>query len=385
MQTLQNLNDLLDIKEAGPYISLYQPTHRQHPENKQDPILFRNLVKQIEESLSARYSKDSIIKALAPFEDLAADTDFWNHTSDGIGVFGAEGFFRIMPIHRPTTQLAIVADSFHIKPLLRIFQSADRFQVLCLSRQTARLFEGNRDGLNEVPLAAGVPSTASEIIGDDLPEPVSRMRTTGSTASLSGRTDDMRYSHGSKADVIDKQTERFFREVDRAFIANHSKQSGLPLILAALPEHHALFREVSHNSQLLDEGVDINPDALKQDELRTLSWKIMEPLYIRRLAGLVDEFNAARNAQQASADLSDVAVAAVAGRVRVLLLEAGRQIPGRIDLNTGAVQFDKQEDPKVDDMLDDLGEQVLRTGGEVIMVPTERMPDASGLAAIFRY
>ncbi|NYT76476.1 hypothetical protein H0A71_05675 [Alcaligenaceae bacterium] len=385
MQTLQNLNDLLDIKEAGPYISLYQPTHRQHPENKQDPILFRNLVKQIEESLSARYSKDSIIKALAPFEDLAADTDFWNHTSDGIGVFGAEGFFRVMPIHRPTTQLAIVADSFHIKPLLRIFQSADRFQVLCLSRQTARLFEGNRDGLNEVPLAAGVPSTASEIIGDDLPEPVSRMRTTGSTASLSGRTDDMRYSHGSKADVIDKQTERFFREVDRAFIANHSKQSGLPLILAALPEHHALFREVSHNSQLLDEGVDINPDALKQDELRTLSWKIMEPLYIRRLAGLVDEFNAARNAQQASADLSDVAVAAVAGRVRVLLLEAGRQIPGRIDLNTGAVQFDKQEDPKVDDMLDDLGEQVLRTGGEVIMVPTERMPDASGLAAIFRY
>jgi hypothetical protein len=385
MQTLQNLNDLLDLKEAGPYISLYQPTHRQHPENKQDPILFRNLVRQIEESLIARYSKESVEKSLAPFHELAADTSFWNHTSDGIGVFGAEGFFRVMPIHRPTAQLAIVADSFHIKPLLRIFQSADRFQVLCISRQTARLFEGNRDSLNEVSLAADVPSTASEIMGDEVPEPVSRMRTTGSTASLSGRTDDMRYSHGSKSEVIDRQTERFFRAVDRGFTAHYSKHSGLPLILAALPEHHALFREVSHNSQLLDEGVDVNPDVLKQDELRTLSWKIMEPLYIRRLAGLVDEFNAARNAQQASADLSDVAAAAVAGRVRVLLLEADRQIPGRIDPQTGSVQYGKQEDPQIDDMLDDLGEQVLRTGGEVIMVPAERMPDASGLAAIFRY
>jgi hypothetical protein len=39
----------------------------------------------------------------------------------------------------------------------------------------------------------------------------------------------------------------------------------------------------------------------------------------------------------------------------------------------------------VDDLLDDLGERVLATGGEVVVVPTERMPTESGLAAIYRY
>lgn len=384
MLILQNPNDLLDLKNAGPYISLYQPTHKQHPDNKQDPILFRNLVKQIEESLSARYPRESIISALAPFNELAANTDFWNHTSDGIAVFGADDFFGVMHMQRPTAQLAVVADSFHIKPLLRIFQSADRFHVLSINRQTARLFVGNRDRLDEVVLAAEVPATASEVIGEDLPEPVSRVRSTGGVAGTSGDS-GIRYSHGAKNEVIDQQTERFFREVDRAITTHYSKPSGLPLMLAALPEHHAMFRQVSHNALLLDEGVDVNPDPLSEDELRALSWKILEPIYLRRLAGLVDQFNAARNAQQASADMSDVAVAAVAGRVRVLLLEADRQIPGRIDVKTGAVQFGEQGDPLVDDMLDDLGEQVLRTGGEVIMVPAERMPVASGMAAIYRY
>jgi hypothetical protein len=32
-----------------------------------------------------------------------------------------------------------------------------------------------------------------------------------------------------------------------------------------------------------------------------------------------------------------------------------------------------------------VGEQVLRTGGEVIVVPSERMPSDSGVAAAFRY
>ena len=33
----------------------------------------------------------------------------------------------------------------------------------------------------------------------------------------------------------------------------------------------------------------------------------------------------------------------------------------------------------------DLGERVLRTGGEVVIVPAERMPTQTGAAAIYRF
>ena len=47
-------------EKEGPCISLYQPTHRHRPENKQDPIRFKNLLVEIENSLKQKYSKEEI-------------------------------------------------------------------------------------------------------------------------------------------------------------------------------------------------------------------------------------------------------------------------------------------------------------------------------------
>ena len=41
--------------------------------------------------------------------------------------------------------------------------------------------------------------------------------------------------------------------------------------------------------------------------------------------------------------------------------------------------------PKVNDLLDDMGELVMKMGGQVVVVPTGKMPSETGLAAIFRY
>ena len=132
-----------------------------------------------------------------------------------------------------------------MKPLLRIVQSADRFQVLAINRREVRLFEGNRDALDEMEPGAGVPRTATEILGEDLTEPQilahsygtgPEARGAGSNRGADGaKTGGMRHGHGSKSDVIDQRTERFFRAVDRAVIDHHSKPSRLPLILAACP------------------------------------------------------------------------------------------------------------------------------------------------------
>ena len=41
--------------------------------------------------------------------------------------------------------------------------------------------------------------------------------------------------------------------------------------------------------------------------------------------------------------------------------------------------------PRIDDLLDDLGELVAKKGGVVMVLPAERMPSRTGLAAIYRY
>jgi hypothetical protein len=194
----------------------------------------------------------------------------------------------------------------------------------------------------------------------------------------------MYHGHGSRKDEVDKDTERYFRAVDKAMIAQFSKPSALPLVLAALPEHQPVFRQLSQNGALLAAGVERDPEAMSVGRLREAAWRAVEPQYLERLAQLSSTFTSRAAHQQAMSDLADAARAAVEGRVSHLLLEADRVVPGRID-PAGRISDGSLDDPDVGDMLDDLAEVVLRTGGDVVIVPKERMPSRSGLAAILRY
>lgn len=183
----------------------------------------------------------------------------------------------------------------------------------------------------------------------------------------------------------DIDAERFFRAIDRAVLEYHSRPSGLPLILAALPEHHHRFHQVSHNPFRLPEGIMLNSDSVPEAELRALAWQVVEPQYQARLTELIEAFEQARSKGLGNDDLAQVAQAAAAGRVATLLIEADRQIAGRLDSATGQVEFADLSHPQVDDLLDDLGELVEKMGGRVLVIPAEQMTTRTGLAATYRH
>ncbi len=367
---------------SSPCLSLYQPTHRRHPENQQDLIRFRHGVNALANSLKQQHTAAEIQTLLAPFHALADDNDFWNHTLDGLAVLGGAGLFRVFLLARPVPELAVVSDSFHTKPLRRVLQSAVRYQVLGLSLKSIRLFEGDRDHITEIDLAAGVPTTITEALGEEMSESHLRVSSHG---GIGGASSPMHHGQGGKKDEIDKDAERFFRVVDRAVTEHHSKPSGLPLILAALSEHHHLFHAISHNPLLLPAGIDINPDALSTEKLQQLAWHAVAPQYLAQQTRWADEFAAARAKGLGSDNLAAVASAAAEGRVSTLLVEAERVIAGLLDETTGTFVSADLNHPQIDDVLDDLGALVEKMGGTVHVLPAGRMPSVTGLAATYRH
>jgi len=400
-------NDLsaLLADHESPCISIYLPTHRAHPENQQDPVRYRNLLREVESSLQKTYPTREVRPLLEQFQALARDDGFWNQRTDGLAVFGAAGTFRVFDLQRSVPERAVVADSFHVKPLIRFLQSVDRYQVLCLTRHEAKLYVGNRDALDPVELP-DVPSTLTAALGSELTEPHLTVASYGTGPGPGG---PMHHGHGGKTDEVDIDRDRFFRVIDKSILEHHSRPSGLPLLLVALAEHHAPFRAVSHNPALLAADLAINPDALTLDQLRVRAWEAVEPSYQQRLAGLVENYGLGASRQLGSDDLAEVARAAMTGRVGTLLVQADRVIPGRIDAATGRIEPGELSDdpgtarghlvhdatgrmkpgvlshPGVDDVLDDLAEAVLRMKGEVVVVPAERMPSDTGVAATFRF
>jgi hypothetical protein len=199
--------DVILAARAAPCLTLYQPTHRQHPENLQDPIRFGNLVKQLSQSLQKKYPQRDIDALLAPLHALAGDSKFWNHTLDGLAVLVAADFFRAYRLQRPVAELAVVAGSFHTKPLLRMMQSADRYQVLGINRHEARLFEGNRDRIDEIELAPDVPRTLADVLDRDAEReratrthgPSNRRRWAATAPAMSSRMPSARIPNTSSA------------------------------------------------------------------------------------------------------------------------------------------------------------------------------------------
>ena len=161
--------------------------------------------------------------------------------------------------------------------------------------------------------------------------------------------------------------------------------SGLPPLLAALPEHQSRFRAVSRNPSLLADGHAGSADGLPIETLRN------------RLAGPRTALSRATRGARRSLRRREVTRPRLRRVTRGLgggrewpgsdapPVDADRRIPGRLDRASGAIEIADLRKADIDDLLDDLAEAVLGTGGEVVVVPAERMPTSTGLAAIYRY
>lgn len=373
------LQELLAVAES-PCLSLYMPTHRTHPENLQNPVRFKNLMKELETSLLTKYSKDEIEKHLQPLVEITSGDGFWNYTSEGLAIFSSPGYSKAVDLATSPKEMAIVADTFHTKPIQYYLQSTGRFHVLAINRHDIQLFEGNRHSLVELELHALVPATMTDALGEEKTDKHSTVASYGGTGA------SMHHGHGGKKEEVDIDSERYFRAVAESVAEHYSKPTGIPLLLAALPEYHHLFHQVNKNPLLLEDGIKINPTAVSIDKMAAMAWEIMEPEFLKKQEELVSRYNQSKANGLGSEDIKEVAVALVEGRVDTLLIEADRIIASRItNLVTGNVQNKDINNPRVDDLLDDMSELALRMGGQVTVLNPDQMPSESGVAAILRY
>jgi hypothetical protein len=368
------------FKEDGPFITLYQPTHRSSPDNKQDPIVFKNLIRVIENSLKQIANVDFTDSIMKPFYALKEDKVFWNSTSDGIAVLASKNKCIVYNLNNSVKEFAVVANSFHIKPLIKAFQYIVKYQLLGLNRENFTLYQGNRYGFKEIALNPDAPRTMKEVLGDQLSD---SYLSHGSYAGSGGPT--MYHGHGDVKQEIDKDTEKYFRYVDSFVYANYSKILKQPLILVSLTEYHSEFKKLSNNPYLLKEGINKSIESMDLDEIQNKASVIIETINMKKIQKLVESHAKAEVELLGSSDLVQVAKAACESRVETILIEEEKILPGKINYKTGEIEFGTIDSPDNDDILDDLAELVLVNGGSVFILTKDKMPSTTGIAAIYRY
>ncbi|MBK5254277.1 MAG: hypothetical protein JJE03_07480 [Peptostreptococcaceae bacterium] len=366
--------------EEGPHISLYQPTHSHYPENKQDSIVFKNLLREIENSLKQKNEPSFIDSIMEPFYKLEKDSNFWNNTFDGIAILANQNKCIIYKLTGTIKEFAVVNKRFHIKPLIKAFQSVGNYQLLLLSKNDFSIYQGNRYGFSEIEIDSDIPRTLEAVLGKQLTDP---SVTQGSFAGV-GRPGAF-YGLGDNKVEGDKDTEKYFRYVDQYVYDNHSKTSKLPLILVSLKEYHTQFKTLSNNIYFIDESIDCSYDLVDTEQLQSKVLEVIKSLNLGKTEKMIEAYKKAEAELMGSSDLAQVAKAAYESRVETILIEENRIISGKVDSTTGKIKVGDIDNPDFGDILDGLAELVLKKGGNAVIISKDKMPSPTGIAAIYRY
>jgi hypothetical protein len=360
-----NRNDIrfLQSQRGYPTLSILAPTHRSFPENRQDPIRVKNLVKQAGERLLSEFSKREVEPLLSRLNALAAEIDY-DYTLDGLALFVNQDLAQKFYLPFQIKERVVVDQTFATRDLVYALNRSPRYWVLALSEQPTRLYEGWRDTLIEVA-ANGFPMAYEG----------------------PGATEPMPGGRGiNKSAYRDERHRQFFRQADAAF-GQIAKVDLLPLVVVGVDRYLAFFNEVSSNKNLLAATLTGSHDKTPAHELAKLVWPLVESHLARQREQVLQELDAAVSAGKYASGIDAAWRMAHEGRGAVLLVEEDFHYPARVDASgLHLTPADELVGPEVfDDAVDELIETVLDKNGRVVFVENGALAAHQRLAMILRY
>ncbi|MBE9004679.1 hypothetical protein IQ259_06440 [Fortiea sp. LEGE XX443] len=389
---LLSIDELKTLAEHtdSPCVSLYMPMQKAGPEIRQNPIRFKNLIREAQERLEAMEIRQTeAIEFLQPAMELDAG-EFWENQDHGLAIFVAPGVFRYYQLPIEFQELVVVSDRFHIKPLLPLINHDGKFYVLALSQQDLKFFEGTRSGLNEVEVE-NLPKSIDEALLYDETAKEGQFRIATSKGSTFNPFSSSQPGvfHGQGSPDKDQPQEvilQFFHIVDTE-LHEKLRDETAPLILAGVEYLHPIYREANTYTNLLEQGITRRPELFQVDELHASAWEIVEPLFHESEQQAMELYQqlAGEGTGTASSDLKEIVSAAYYQRVDSLFVPLGQQIWGKFDPEAMTVDIHSEPEADDQDLLDFAAIHSIINGGRVYAVEAENMPSPTALAAIFRY
>jgi hypothetical protein len=278
-------------------------------------------------------------------------------------------------------ELVVVADRFHIKPLLPLISGDGRFYVLPLSQNQCKLFHGSRYSVVDVDFEAP-PETGANLFTAKGPEKQFHVHSGKSGAQ--GERASFFHGHGTGTTDNKETILRYFREVDRG-LHEVLRDEQAPLVLAGVEFLLPMYRQVNTYPYLVEEGVTGNPEALTTEELHDHAWKIVQPHFRKARDRAIAQYRQVAGTKRSSSDVKTIVQSAYYGRVKLLFAAIGLQSWGTFDPGTNTVHLCDKAGPGDSDLLDFSAIHTLLNGGTVYGVEPDQVPDDAPLAAVFRY
>ncbi|HIW75111.1 MULTISPECIES: hypothetical protein [Gordonibacter] len=364
----------------GPLVSLYLPVD----DRAAARIRLKELLQEVNDKLEQEFAHREhtgvdarLDQVIERFDELAEGA------AGSIAVLVGNDRTLVYQLGYAVGPLAVVDDSFYVKPLLKNFAFGSHYVLLGLSADRFALIEGDFGSLRRWKFPEGLSDEFSELF----PMVYDGLEGALDYESLENHMPPY-HGYKSRNDVKKEEAEKFFRYVDKVVTERLLKDVDLPVILVSLPEHQAAFRRVSTLPHLLDEGIEKDVGGIGEPELLAEARVVIERAREAHARELLQLFGDAEAHGGASADPADIGLALVERKVRALFVAEDVYLPGGFNEETGAVVLFEQEPHERfqgPELADQFARAALAQDAEVLELPAEQMPNGASIAALYRY
>ncbi|MBE9214979.1 hypothetical protein IQ247_20285 [Plectonema cf. radiosum LEGE 06105] len=374
-------------------ISIYMPVISAGAEVRQNPIRFKNLIKQTQTRLIEAGVDETQVTQLLQKTSEFDRQGFWEGIGEqGLAIFISNNLFRYYVLPLEFEELVVVSDHFHVKPLLQILNHNGRFYILGLSQNKVRMLLGSRYRCQEIDLTVveNLPTSLDEALQyDDFSEQPLQRHTTGRSVSQNAQA-GVFHGQAVGTDGAEHKTNimRFFKALAKGLenkILHDNEQ--VPLILAGVDFLIPMYKEANSYQYLMEDALTGNPEILSPQELHSQALPIVENYWNNSHKKVIDLYNEllGSNSGNASNDLEEIVTAAYYQKIDTLLVAQKQHKWGLFDPGSQKVYLHSEEETGDEDLLDLAAAHTLINGGMVYVLEAEQVPSNEPVAAIFRY
>ncbi|MCB0355823.1 MAG: hypothetical protein KDD40_02390 [Bdellovibrionales bacterium] len=319
----------------------------------------RESIEVATEHLSSIMPEKELRSFIAPLSQLLSDTKILKSFKSNIGLFRTRDSFRMLSIPIGVDHLCVVATSFHVKPLLRWIQADKEFLLLGLEKGSASLYLGTQSSLRHI----------DTII---FPEVLLKENSEANYSDLKlKKFKDFKFD----------ETLEWLNE----WIYEITGKNKVPLFVAGAPDLTKKLYLKLRYSRVRRKPILNSFNQSKLTDAIAEARNLLQRETKQMLEKSLVEFYWAEDMKLGKKNIFQIAKAAVQGKIRKLIVADGVQIFGKLDRITGGLSINPVHlDHEDDDLLDDLSQTVLASGGEVIVVPREQIPKGRPILAILK-
>jgi hypothetical protein len=348
---------------------------------QKDFIAFKNKLQQLSAILKDKQvDQTQIERLLKPGYDLLRNEGFWPNLWQGLAVFVADGFFRYIKLPITPREEMLLNSTFYLTPLIPVMTSKDYFYVLVISKKQAKLYRADEFGMRYIPVK-GMPKGVEDVVHFEEKDDDDLFRTDTAGAGAGA----VYHGIGTGRPEPKANLAMYFDEVDETLWKEVLNKENVPLLLAGVEYLIPIYKQVAKYKPIWDDAITGSHEHEDTQSLYQQAREKMAPYFRERVTKALNSFANQSATELTSSVLDDVIPAAHYGRVSQLFAVKGEHLWGRFDEMNNVLTIHAAQEEDDECLVDKTVIKTLLNGGEVFILPADKMPGGSKLAAIMRY